>query len=149
MPELPPTTPCPCPCDSQRLFVDCCQVYLSRHTFPPTAEALMRSRYSAFVLGDTRYLLETWHISMRPTHIDIDTDTHWLGLKVLDTQAGGEQDKTGTVRFVARYKIHGKGHRLAEHSDFVQEQGRWFYVNGTQDTSSPAQPKRHQRSKKQ
>jgi len=120
----------PCPCDSQRHFADCCQSFLLDKVFAPTAEALMRSRYTAFALQQRDYLLDTWHPSTRPQQLTFDTDVRWLGLKVKSTEAGREQDENGWVSFVARYKIQGRGHRIVERSHFVRENGRWFYVDG-------------------
>jgi SEC-C motif-containing protein len=91
---------------------------------------LMRSRYSAFVLGLEAYLLASWHPSTRPATLDLaaDAGTKWLGLTVKKHQ---QQDAThATVEFVARYRIAGRGQRLHEISRFVREDGRWFYLDG-------------------
>ena len=118
-----------CPCGSGRLYAECCQV---AHEGIPvkTAEALMRSRYSAFVFGLSDYLLSSWHSSTRPTKetLRIDENTHWLGLKVLSTHQGKVGDDVGTVEFVARYKVNGKATRIEELSEFIFEDGQWFYV---------------------
>ena len=91
----------------------------------------MRSRYTAFTLLDEGYLLATWHPATRPLRLDLVLDNpqpQWLGLKVVDHQL---QDAThATVAFVARHKIAGRAFRLHEISRFVQEDGRWFYVDG-------------------
>ena len=120
-----------CPCGSALPLSACCGRY---HTGPaqlqaPTAEALMRSRYSAYVLGLTGYLLATWHASTRPGSIDADPPgLKWLGLDVRGHQT---QDAThATVEFVARSKLAGRARRLHERSRFVREDGRWFYVDG-------------------
>lgn len=93
----------------------------------------MRSRYSAFVLERADYLLATWHASTRPAALDFELGARWLGLEVLSHAAGPTLD-AATVRFVARYRVAGKGVRMAETSRFVREteQGiaRWFYVDG-------------------
>lgn len=90
----------------------------------------MRSRYSAFVLRDADYLLATWHPQTRPTQVTFDPQQRWLGLKIKACQDGGIDDERGQVEFVARFKVNGKGHRLHERSDFVREDGRWFYTRG-------------------
>lgn len=97
-----------------------------------TAEQLMRSRYTAYVLKDKPYLLHTWHPSTRPERVALDEagPMKWLELKVLRTEAGGEQDEYGIVEFVARYKPAGAAGRLQEVSRFVRERGEWFYVAG-------------------
>jgi SEC-C motif-containing protein len=95
-----------------------------------TAQALMRSRYTAFVLCDADYLLATWHTDTRPKSIEFHPRQRWLGLRVRHTESGMENDPDGTVEFVARFKIDGRGHRLHERSRFVKEQNRWFYLDG-------------------
>jgi SEC-C motif-containing protein len=121
-----------CWCGRQLPAAQCCGRYLEAGESAPTAEALMRSRYSAYVRGDEAYLLATWHPSTRPAVLDLaeDTATKWLGLEIKRTEAGGEQDERGLVEFVARYKVGGRAHRLHEVSRFVREEGRWYYVDG-------------------
>lgn len=90
----------------------------------------MRSRYTAFVLSDAAYLLETWHATTRPAALDPDPAARWLGLKILACAGGGSHDPAGTVEFIARYKIGGRAVRLHELSYFQKQDGRWFYVDG-------------------
>lgn len=117
----------PCPCGGIN-YAACCAP-LHGGTPAPTAEALMRSRYSAYVLGLAHYLLATWHPSTRPSELDLTGDTtKWLGLEVRATAV--QDDCHATVDFVARYRVGGRGYRLAEHSRFVREEGRWLYVDG-------------------
>lgn len=89
----------------------------------------MRSRYSAYVMRLTPYLLATWHPATRPDALDLAADdAKWLGLEV---KRHDRQDADhATVEFVARYKIGGRAHRLHENSRFVCEDGRWYYVDG-------------------
>lgn len=96
----------------------------------PTAEALMRSRYTAYVRRDEAYLLRTWHPSTRPAALGLD-DTAWLGLDVIATEAGCEGDATGVVEFEARH-VDGGGAvaTLRETSRFAREGGAWLYVDG-------------------
>jgi len=90
----------------------------------------MRSRYVAYVLGRTDYILFTWHPRTRPPRLDPDSaSVRWLGLKIRRVEAGTPQDSQGLVEFVARYKIGGRAHRLHETSRFVKEDGRWFYLD--------------------
>lgn len=125
-------TPTGCWCGRPAAAADCCGRYLDGTVPAPTAEALMRSRYSAYVLGNEPYLLATWHASTRPASLDLteDAGTKWLGLEIKRTEAGAEQDQRGIVEFVARYKVGGRAHRLHEVSRFVREDGRWYYVDG-------------------
>ncbi len=85
----------------------------------------MRSRYSAFVVGDENYLWRTWHPRTRPDSVDA-SGTKWLGLRILDVVAGGEGDSHGVVEFEARFV----GGVLRERSRFERRAGRWFYVDG-------------------
>ena len=121
-----------CPCGSGALYSACCGRYVDDflNTPAPDAERLMRSRYTAFVQERAAYLLATWHPSQRPGNLDFDPQCQWLGLQVKDF---AEQDDThAEVEFVARYKVQGRAVRLHERSRFVQESGRWFYVDGDQ-----------------
>lgn len=87
----------------------------------------MRSRYSAFVLARSDYLLATWHPTTRPAHLPIDPEIRWIGLDVRKHTSVGDH---ATVEFVARSKLAGRAHRLHEISRFVREDGRWYYVDG-------------------
>lgn len=119
-----------CPCDSGASFSLCCGPYLDGSEIPLTAEQLMRSRYSAFVHCDEPYLLATWHAKKRPRRVRFDEKQHWLGLSIRRTEAGGPDDSQGTVEFIARFKINGKGHRLHETSRFEKIQQCWYYLGG-------------------
>jgi SEC-C motif-containing protein len=127
--------PSPCPCGGGSSFAECCGRYLDGGASSPTAEALMRSRYSAYVQGREDYLLATWHPGTRPAELGLASDsaTKWLGL---DLRRHEQQDtEHAVVEFVARYKINGRAHRLHETSRFVREDGRWYYVAG--DIAAP------------
>jgi SEC-C motif-containing protein len=88
----------------------------------------MRSRYSAFVRGQADYLLATWHPSTRPATLELEPGVKWLGLEV---RRHRRLDETrAEVEFVARSRLAGRGQRLHETSRFVQEGGRWYYVDG-------------------
>jgi len=124
----------PCPCGTGTAYEACCEP-LHRGAIAPDAEALMRSRYSAYVLGLEPYLLDTWHISMRPPSLNLSADRQrmkWLGLSVRRHE---ENDEThAVVEFVARYKTGGRAQRLHEVSEFVREGGRWYYVAARPNT---------------
>jgi SEC-C motif-containing protein len=112
-------------------YADCCARYHAGplHLLAPAAEALMRSRYSAFVLDDIDYLLATWHASTRPAALDANpSGLKWLGLEVRRHEAVDADH--AIVEFVARSKLAGRAQRLHETSRFVREGGRWFYVDG-------------------
>lgn len=119
-----------CPCGNPREYAQCCGQYITGAASAPTAEALMRSRYTAYTLKNEAYILQTWHSSTRPEKLDLaaDTGTKWKGLEVKRHQ---QQDAThALVEFVARNKVNGRAFRLHETSRFVREDGRWFYVDG-------------------
>ncbi|MBI5936473.1 MAG: SEC-C domain-containing protein [Betaproteobacteria bacterium] len=125
--------PAACPCGSGRAHAACCGPYLARTALPDTAEQLMRSRYSAYVLLDADYLLATWHPDTRPAALDLDEDPppKWLGLDVKRHEA---QDAShATVEFVARYKVNGRALRLTECSRFERLGDRWYYRDGRID----------------
>jgi len=127
--SIPPAAPCPC--QSGAHYEGCCGRYHAGplHLRAPTAEALMRSRYSAFTLALTDYLLATWHASTRPARLEAnEPGLKWLGLEVRHHTV--IDDDRATVEFVARSKLAGRAQRLHEISRFVREDGRWFYVNG-------------------
>lgn len=91
----------------------------------------MRSRYSAFALGNSEYLLHSWHSSTRPAELELDADTQWLRLTVEASTAGGPFDREGTVTFTAIGRERGQRFELHEHSRFVRENGAWVYLDGT------------------
>jgi len=97
---------------------------------PSTALALMRSRYVAYVIQATDYLLATWHPNTRPASLGLDVNQRWLGLKIGAVELGEPSHYTGSVDFVARYKIAGKAFRSHELSHFKRVGKRWYYVDG-------------------
>ncbi|MBM7051692.1 MULTISPECIES: YchJ family protein [unclassified Rothia (in: high G+C Gram-positive bacteria)] len=130
-----------CPCGTGETYGNCCACFHS--TFAetgaltaPTPEALMRSRFTAFAVGATDYLLATWHPSTRPASLELDETLRWYRLDIQDAR-GGVFDSTGTVRFAAFYrslpavpdKQKVKGVQ-SESSRFVREGGAWFYIDG-------------------
>ena len=123
-----------CACGSGRELDQCCGPFLAG-TAAPTAEALMRSRYTAFTTRDTDYLRTTLAPEALVDYDDAETmqwagEAEWQGLKILATEGGGAGDETGTVEFVARYRLQGKDHVHHELSRFRHEDGRWLYVDG-------------------
>jgi SEC-C motif-containing protein len=119
-----------CPCGSKIEYHKCCGRFLIGEDSPQTAEQLMRSRYSGFVFCDEAYLLATWHADTRPSRISFNDKQRWLGLSIRATEAGGPDDTTGVVEYVARYKVDGKGYRLHEASHFEKIDGRWYCLDG-------------------
>ena len=127
-----------CPCgrlDAKKkplAFSACCGLYLDDfdETPAPDVESLMRSRYSAFALGRSDYLLATWHASTRPPQLELNAAGKWLGLEVRSHRVIDASH--AEVEFVARCREAGLAIRLHERSRFVREQGRWHYVDGAQ-----------------
>jgi len=122
----------PCPCGTGSAYGHCCQPFHRRKALPPTAEALMRSRYSAYVLADANYLYRSWDEATRPPLQSLRKMPRlsWLGLTVRSTTGGGEGDDHGTVSFIARYMAEGRVVEVAETSRFRRVGGRWVYVDG-------------------
>lgn len=119
---------CPCRKKSEDVAYDtCCGPYHAGTAVAQTAEALMRSRYAAFVMENAAYLLATWHPSSRPASIPFTPGQHWLLLRVLASSSAGD---AATVEFQVRSRIAGKTTTLHETSRFKREGGRWFYVDG-------------------
>ncbi|MFY1614976.1 YchJ family protein [Micromonospora sp. WMMD736] len=121
-----------CPCGTGRAYADCCAPVHGGTTEASTAEALMRSRFSAFARGDTAYLLHSWHSSTRPERLELDPTQRWTRLEIVETERGGLLDAAGTVTFHAHYRSAGRPGTLTERSRFVREDGRWVYVDGDQ-----------------
>ncbi|MCA0331932.1 MAG: hypothetical protein LCI03_18830 [Actinobacteria bacterium] len=118
-----------CPCGWGAPYEECCG-RLHRGEPAPTAESLMRSRYTAFVVGDAGYLARTWHSSARPDALALDASRTWRGLHVLDAVRGSLLDADGQVEFVARWEdADGSRGRHHERSRFVREEGRWVYLD--------------------
>jgi SEC-C motif-containing protein len=135
-----------CPCGSKKSLETCCLPFMEGRAAPPTAEALMRSRYTAFALARVPYILETHHSSTRGEVAeeavkDWAERAEWLGLEILETRGGGKDDAAGAVRFVARYKEKGVAREHVEDARFERENGVWKFVTGTQPPSRRSAPK--------
>jgi SEC-C motif domain protein len=122
--------PRPCPCGSGLPYAECCGRLHDGTATAATAEQLMRSRYSAFAVGDPAYLLATWHPSTRPRSLDLDPDVRWVGLEVLTTTGGGLLATEGTVEFRAHSVVQRVAGSQHEDSRFLRTGGRWLYVDG-------------------
>lgn len=120
-----------CPCGRGVSYSDCCEP-LHAGAAAPSAERLMRSRYSAFALGLAEYLLRSWHASTRPSALDIDESISWRRLLIESTEAGGPFDSGGYVTFTAIGRSEEGRFEQREKSRFVREDGHWFYVDGVE-----------------
>lgn len=120
-----------CPCGSGLKYSDCCGVFHTGLTAAPTAEALMRSRYSAYASKNEAYLLRTWDARTRPAALNLAADTtRWLKLDILHTHLGGPPDTEGEVEFRAHYLAGSRRGSLHETSRFVRQQSAWIYLDG-------------------
>ncbi|MFG3259719.1 YchJ family protein [Streptomyces sp. NPDC048172] len=119
----------PCPCGLSASYGACCGRFHRGEAAAPTAEALMRSRYAAFAVGDEAYLLRTWHPSTRPDRVDPSEGPRWTGLEILGTTAGSAFHTEGTVTFRAHYTAQGRAGTQEEHSRFVRHEGAWVYLD--------------------
>lgn len=120
-----------CYCGSAAGYAQCCKP-LHQGQAASSPEALMRSRYSAFVLANADYLLKSWHPSTRPTELELNLEDVWCGLKVLNSE---QLTASGKVHFQAVFKeqVDKKAAQffiIDENSNFVLEAGHWFYVDG-------------------
>ena len=119
-----------CPCLSGDTYESCCGPLLAGDTAAPTAERLMRSRFTAFAVGDASYLLRSWHPATRPVDLDLDDEIRWTRLEIIETEAGGPFDSEGFVTFEAFYREQGVQGSMKERSRFVREDRVWSYVDG-------------------
>jgi len=123
-----------CFCGSNLTYAQCCEPFHGGLQFAPTAESLMRSRYSAYVLQNADYLLATWYKSTRPKQLDFSQENvTWQKLDILHTKKGGGEDDKGRVEFQAFYVQEGEKRLMHEISRFKKFGGKWFYVDGILD----------------
>ena len=127
---MPPTPrPARCPCLSGNPYAECCAPFHRGEAFAPTADALMRSRYAAFAVGEPGYLLATWHPLTSPETLELDRDVRWLRLEIDRTVQGGPFDREGTVEFTAYSRSGGVAAQQHEVSRFVRLDRRWVYLD--------------------
>lgn len=128
---MPPPAAGPCPCGLTAPYSECCGAFHAGRAAAPTAERLMRSRYSAFAVRDAGYLLRTWSARTRPATLHLDLEVRWTGLDVLGSTGGTAFHTEGTVDFRAHYRLAGgagEAGEQRENSAFGREDGRWVYV---------------------
>ena len=124
-----------CACGSEKKYSECCQPYIKGGKLAPTAVALMRSRYTAFAVGEMDYIYKTHHESTRK-ELDMDgvkswaTNSEWLGLEIRETDKGSEKDTEGSVEFKCKFLFNGSEQAHHELSTFKKEGDEWFFVDG-------------------
>ena len=131
-----------CPCGKGPSVDECCGPYIDVTKAPETAEALMRSRYTAYALGKIDHLVATHDPETAGDLDPVDmarwaNEATWQGIEVLATEAGGPQDETGVVEFVARFSLDGEDRELHERSVFRRIEGNWFYVGDEEVKQMP------------
>lgn len=122
-----PASDSACPCGGG-VFADCCAPILAGAD-ARTAERLMRSRYTAFAVGDVAHLRRSWHPRTRPDDLDLDPGTTWSGLTIVSA-TGDATDSDGAVEFRARWRTSDDAGELHERSRFTRIRDRWVYVDG-------------------
>ncbi len=124
-----------CPCGSDQLFVNCCEPIISGKKDATTAQELMRSRYTAFTQSNIGYLMRSHSAKTRPIKERKSIEewaksVNWMGLTIIQAQAGEASDEIGYVEFKALYLENGKPQQIHEKSVFQRENGKWMYVSG-------------------
>ncbi len=125
----------PCPCGSANEYDHCCGPLITAEREADTAEALMRSRYTAYTRTETEYLLRTIHPAKQDTY-DAESirkwseEADWQGLEIMATDKGGREDDTGTVEFTARYTESKEPCEHHEIADFKKLDGKWYFFDG-------------------
>ena len=123
----------PCACGSSKEYEACCEPFHKGDALPETAEALMRSRYSAFARAEISYLKDTtWPPYQKSFdeagYLTRATQSIWVSLRIIETEAGLKDDTKGTVTFEATSMMHGQLNTQSEKSSFKKKAGRWYYV---------------------
>ncbi len=137
-----------CPCGSTKPLSDCCEPYIKGTKKAPTAEALMRSRYTAYTQSELGYIAATLAKESRPHFNEKDAlewskNSKWLGLEILSTKNGQSTDTKGTVEFNAKYKNDGKVLEHHEVSEFRKENDTWYFVDGESHVHEEGQGHHH------
>ncbi|HBG04694.1 MAG: hypothetical protein A2075_08865 [Geobacteraceae bacterium GWC2_58_44] len=131
-----------CPCGTGLAYTDCCEPVIKGARLAETAEALMRSRYSAYVKVETEYIFESTHPKHREGYDHIGTkewaeSAQWHGLEIVAVKDGGSADTTGEVEFVARFSEKGEPKVHHELGLFKKEKEAWFFTDGKPVTQKP------------
>jgi len=124
-----------CPCGSPQPYSQCCEPFIKKSMKPQTAEQLMRSRFSAFCLSEHQYLVDTHHPSQREINElralqESKGTTHWIKLIIHQTQQDSVKSQTARVEFSAFFNEKNQFFELREMSNFIQDRGQWFYLDG-------------------
>ena len=137
-----PFADAPCPCGTRRPRAECCGPYVDGRAHAPTAETLMRSRYTAFAEANVTYIRDTLHDTARKDFDeagtrDWATKSTWSSLEVREVVGGGPDDAEGVVEFIARYRYKGEPVAHHERASFVKEGGRWYFSDSEVPDQKP------------
>ncbi len=135
-----------CPCGSEQAFDQCCEPIINGEKTAQTAEALMRSRYTAYARTNVQYIVDTTHPELRK---ELDDESirswsetsEWHGLEIVDTIEGGPEDDAGKVEFIAHFCENGEKKTHHELGHFVKDDDVWYFTDG-----EPVKPKQYIRS---
>jgi len=124
-----------CPCDSGKEYKECCEPLLTGESSAQTAEALMRSRYTAFTKGDVDYVLKSLHPEKREQHDEKTIrnwalKSEWIGLEIIETEKGTPEDDEGKVEFVAKYRQKSRRENHHEVAEFKKDNDQWYFYDG-------------------
>ena len=124
-----------CPCGTTKNYADCCEPFIKGTKKAPTAEALMRSRYTAFAVGELDHVERSHHVSTKK-ELEMESvrswalSSEWLGLEIRETDKGQAKDTTGKVEFKCTFIFNGAEQTHHELSTFQKEGDEWFFVDG-------------------
>ena len=124
-----------CPCGSNKNYLNCCGSFIEGADSPPTPEALMRSRYTAYTQANIGYIIKTMK-GKAAKRFDASSalawakKSKWLSLTIVTAKPVAENDKKGIVEFIAHYVLNGKQQSIHEVSEFHCQKGVWYYFNG-------------------
>lgn len=119
-----------CPCCSGMHIESCCAPIIQNQALAKTPEELMRSRYTAYVLQKSDYILQSWDISYRPESITFDNDVQWIHLEITESELKTGDENTGYVNYCATSICDDILIKMREKSTFVNKKGLWFYQQG-------------------
>ena len=131
-----------CYCGSSVTYADCCEPVISGGQPAVTAEQLMRARYSAYVGAQMDFIFETTHPDHRQGYDHDGTkewaeSSEWLGLEIVGTKLGGQEDNVGEVEFIARFREKGVLREHHENAQFKKDEGRWYFTEGAMVKAKP------------
>jgi SEC-C motif domain protein len=124
-----------CPCQSGKEYEACCGPIIGGSQAASTAEALMRSRYTAFVKSEIDYLKNSLHPDHRDDFDPVSTrdladNSEWINLQIINTSGGGKDDQEGTVEFIVTFSRQGVTYKHHELAQFNRHNGTWYYTDG-------------------